>query len=120
MEMEELFSKLLEALQEKRDFEYNKNGLKISSKSKNGTTSITMEYDSIVEDEIEEFEDYLNSLEDEVFIGTCEFLGNEDVQKIQECLDSKDLESVRAATIKFKKAVSDYAKEQIKFWERYA
>lgn len=118
--MEELFSKLLEALQEKRDFEYNENGVKISSKSKNGTTSITMEYDSIVEDEIEEFEDYLNSLEDEVFIGTCEFLGNEDVQKVQECLDSKDLESVRAATIKFKKAVSDYAKEQVKFWERYA
>lgn len=117
--MEELFSKLLEVLQEKKDFEYNKNGLKISSKSENGTTSIVIEHSEVVEDELKKFEDYLNNLEDEVFVGTCDFLGNTNVQKIQDCLDSKDLESVRAAIIKFKKAVSDYAKEQVKFWESY-
>lgn len=110
--MEEILNQLLKTLQ---DFEE----LKVSSKTENGTTSITIEYNGIVEDELNQFIDFLTSLDDDAFIGTCEFLGGDTLQEIQNCLDSGELNKIKEGIFKFKKALSDFANEQIRYWEKY-
>lgn len=41
-------------------------------------------------------------MDDDLFTEVCDALDNEEIQKIQNCLNSNKLETVRAAIIKFK------------------
>ncbi len=54
----------------------------------------------------EKFEEYLNTLPDDLFMATLEVLGEDEVKRIDNCLHSDDLEAVRSAIIKSKQALS--------------
>lgn len=59
---------------------------------------------------------FLDSLDDDLFIETCELL---DVKKIQECLDSDDIEAVRAAIIKFKTVLHEVIENKIEYLKSF-
>ena len=59
-------------------------------------------------------------LDDDLFVSVCEFLGNDELKRIQECIYSDNIDSVRAGIIKFKKALSTVAKNKIKALSKYA
>ena len=62
--------------------------------------------DNIVKKQIEKFEEYVNTLPDDLFMATLEILGQDEVKRIDKCIHSNDLESVRGGIIKFKQALS--------------
>lgn len=62
--------------------------------------------DNIVKKQTEKFEEYVNTLPDDVFIATLEILGQDEVKRIDKCIHSDDLESVRGGIIKFKQALA--------------
>ena len=62
--------------------------------------------DNIAKKQTEKFEEYVNTLPDELFIATLEILGQDEVKRIDKCIHSNDLESVRGGIIKFKQALA--------------
>ena len=62
--------------------------------------------DNIVKKQTEKFKEYVNTLPDDVFIATLEILGQDEVKRIDKCINSDDLESVRSGIIKFKQALA--------------
>ena len=62
--------------------------------------------DNIVKKQIEKFEEYVNTLPDDLFMATLEILGQDEVKRIDKCIHSNDLESVRGGIIKFKQALA--------------
>lgn len=62
--------------------------------------------DNIVKKQTEKFEEYVNTLPDELFMATLEILGQDEVKRIDKCIHSNDLESVRGGIIKFKQALA--------------
>ena len=73
----------------------------------------------LANEEVDQFQKYLESLDDDLFIDVCEYLGQLEVHKIQECLESGKLETVRAGIAKFKMALSDIAKKRIEQLKAY-
>ena len=55
--------------------------------------------------ESEKFQEYINTLPDDLFIATLETLGQDNVKRIDDCINSNNLESVRSGILKFKKAL---------------
>ena len=62
--------------------------------------------DNIVKKQTEKFKEYVNTLPDDVFIATLEILGQDEVKRIDKCINSDNLESVRSGIIKFKQALA--------------
>ena len=62
--------------------------------------------DNIVKKQAEKFKEYVNTLPDDVFIATLEILGQDEVKRIDKCINSDNLESVRGGIIKFKQALA--------------
>ena len=62
--------------------------------------------DNIVKKQTEKFEEYVNTLPDDLFMSTLEILGQDEVKRIDKCIHSDDLESIRGGIIKFKQALT--------------
>ena len=62
--------------------------------------------DDIVKKQTEKFKEYVNTLPDDLFMATLEILGQDEVKRIDKCIHSNDLESVRGGIIKFKQALA--------------
>lgn len=62
--------------------------------------------DNIVKKQIEKFEEYVNTLPDDLFMETLDILGQDEVKRIDKCIHSNDLESIRGGIIKFKQALA--------------
>jgi len=62
----------------------------------------------------EKFEEYVNTLPDDLFMATLEVLGEDEVKRIDNCIHSEDLESVRSGIIKFKHALSKVIEAKLK------
>ena len=62
--------------------------------------------DNIAKKQTEKFKEYVNTLPDDVFIATLEILGQDEVKRIDKCINSDNLESVRGGIIKFKQALA--------------
>lgn len=105
---EDQFRELVKAINENREYNYENNGLKINAKSNDNSLQLSIAYDedkkegNLVKKELDNFQNYLKDLDDDLFTEICDALGNEGIQKIQNCLNSNKLETVRAAIIKFK------------------
>lgn len=105
---EDQFRELVKAINENREYNYENNGLKINAKSNDNSLQLSIAYDedkkegNLVKKELDNFQNYLKDLDDDLFTEICDALGNEEIQKIQNCLNSNKLETVRAAIIKFK------------------
>ena len=55
--------------------------------------------------ESETFQEYVKTLPDDIFVAVCEFLGKEEIDKIDKCIFSNNLEAVRGGSLKFKSAL---------------
>ena len=55
--------------------------------------------------ESEKFQEYINTLPDDLFMSVLEFMGEDEIKRVNDCIFSKDLESVRAGILKFKKCL---------------
>ena len=62
--------------------------------------------DDIAKKQTEKFKEYVNTLPDDLFMATLEILGQDEVKRIDKCIHSNDLESVRGGIIKFKQALA--------------
>ena len=114
-------NELIKAINENRNYEYNNNGFTLKSNSDENSIRIEISYvEDKIKNEVEMFQRETEELDDELFISVCEFLGNEELDRIQKCISSNDVESVRAGIIKFKKALSTVARNKIKALSKYA
>ena len=101
----EQFQELFNALAENKEYNYSENGITISAKSSdNGLkVSVTMEQPKEnAKSEAADFKAFIENLDDELFTTTCESLGGEQLTRISNCLNSEDVESVRAGVLRFK------------------
>ena len=97
---------LLSASDHNQDYTFNKNGLTIDIKNGENSKSITVTYDNSVKTRREEFVDFLNNMDDDVFVAICETLGKEELQEIQDLIDSD--EHLEEGITQFKEAAIDY------------
>ena len=61
----------------------------------------------------EKFKEYINTLPDDLFIATLDFMGEDEVKKINDCVFSDNLESVRAGIHKFKKYLKKVVSDRL-------
>ena len=105
---EDQFRKLVEAINNNKEYLYENNGLTIKANSTDTSLNLSVAYDedkkegNLVKKELDNFQNYLKDLDDDLFTEICDALGNSEISKIQDCLNSNKLETVRAAIIKFK------------------
>ena len=108
--MNKIMSKIDELLKQVgADFDIENKKAKVTVSS-NGTDIINIKIE-VLEDnsakiESEKFEEYVNTLPDDLFMETLEILGQDEVKRIDKCIHSNDLESVRGGIIKFKQALA--------------
>lgn len=97
------FKQLVEATNQ--EYYMSGNGLTIKSDVLLISYERQKEESCLANEEVDQFQKYLESLDDDLFIDVCEYLGDLEVHKIQECLESGKLETVRAGIAKFKMAL---------------
>lgn len=56
--------------------------------------------------ESEKFQEYVNTLPDDLFMATLDLMGEDEVKRVNDCIFSDNLESVRAGILKFKKVLA--------------
>lgn len=116
------FKQLVEAINTNQEYYMSGNGLTINT---DDSLFLLISYERqkeescLANEEVDQFQKYLESLDDDLFIDVCEYLGELEVHKIQECLESSKLETVRAGIAKFKMALSDIAKKRIEQLKAY-
>ena len=111
----EEFQELMKASENNKDYKFNKNGLDISMNSSDNGFELSVKYSNPVQSEVDKFTDFLNSLDDELFVNICEKIGNDGLQRIQNCLDSENIESVRSAVSYFKAHSREYIEDKTKY-----
>ena len=111
----EEFQELMKASENNKDYKFNKNGLDISMNSSDNGFELSVKYTNPVQSEVDKFTDFLNSLDDELFVNICEKIGNDGLQRIQNCLDSENIESVRSAVAYFKAHAREYIEDKTKY-----
>ena len=114
---ENQFNELVKAINENRYYEYSNDGFTLKSNSDENSLRIEISYK---DNEARAFQREIEELDDDLFVSVCEFLGNGELKRIQECIYSDNIDSVRAGIIKFKKALSTVAKNKIKALSKYA
>lgn len=117
------FKNLVDAINKNQEYYLSSNGLTIKAESTDDSLFLLISYEKeescLANEEVDQFQKYLESLDDDLFIDVCEYLGELEVHKIQECLESGKLETVRAGIAKFKMALSDIAKKRIEQLKAY-
>ena len=111
----EEFQELMKASENNKDYKFNKNGLDISMNSSDNGFELSVKYTNPVQSEVDKFTDFLNGLDDELFVNICEKIGNDGLQRIQNCLDSENIESVRSAVSYFKSHAREYIENKTKY-----
>lgn len=110
------------AILNNENYSFNENGLNIQAKSSENGYQIEINYSEPTEDlikkEVEAFEEWVQTIDDEIFTGLCEGMGGEEISKISNCLKSKDIESVRAGIIKFKSHLYAYLNNRIDYYRK--
>ena len=115
----EQFQELFNALAENKEYNYSENGLTISAKSSDGCTSIQISYEEpkdLAKEEAEDFKEFLNNLDDDLFTDVCDSLGQETVTRIHNCLNSEDLEAIRSGILRFKKELKEVLVNKINYY----
>lgn len=110
---EQDYEQLQNACNKHIDYSLNKNGLVIDLKFTPSGFIYHTEYTEPIQEEVSNFTAYCESFDDEIFVGICEHIGKDGLNKIQHCLDSNDMESVRGAIQYFKNKAAEYVKNKI-------
>lgn len=115
----EQFQELFNALAENKEYNYSENGLTISAKTSDGCTSLQISYEepkNLAKEEAEDFKNFIENIDDELFTETCESLGGETLTRIANCLNSKDVEAVRSGILRFKKELREVLVNKINYY----
>ncbi len=111
------FQELFDVLAENGKYEYSENGLNISAKSSDNQISVQVSYEAPnAKSEAEDFQKFIETLDDELFTEVCESLGGETLTRIANCLNSKDIEAVRSGVLRFKKELKDILTHKIEHY----
>lgn len=113
------FQELLNTLAETGEYNYSENGYNISAKSGDGTFSVQISYEkpkNLAKEESEKFTEFLNTLDDELFVETCESLGSELITKISDCLQSDNYDTVKSGSLRFKQEFKKILTDKIKYY----
>lgn len=119
------FKNLVDAINKNQEYYLSSNGLTIKAESTDGSLFLLISYERqkeescLANEEVGKFQKYLESLDDDLFIDVCEYLGESELNKIQECLESGKLESVRAGITKFRMALSNVVTMKIEQLKAY-
>ena len=115
----EQFQELFDALAENKEYNYSENGLTISAKSSDGCTSLQISYEepqNLAREEAEDFKQYLETLDDDLFLDVCNSLGSETISKISNCLQTNNVESVRSGILRFKQELKQVLTDKINYY----
>lgn len=63
--------------------------------------------------ESEKFQEYINTLPDDLFMAVLDLMGEDEVKRVNDCIFSEDLESVRAGILKFKQCLKKVIKMKL-------
>ena len=113
------FQELFDALAENGEYNYSENGLTISAKSSDGGASLKISYETPkrnAKTEAQDFQEFIKTIDDELFTDVCESLGGEQLSRIANCLNSDDVESVRSGVLRFKKEMREVLNNKINFY----
>lgn len=117
------FKNLVDAINKNQEYYLSSNGLTIKAGSTDDSLFLLISYEKeescLANEEVGKFQKYLESLDDDLFIDVCEYLGESELNKIQECLESEKLESVRAGIAKFRMALSNVVTMKIEQLKAY-
>ena len=118
MDMEQ-FQELFNVLAENGEFNYSENGLNISAKSSDNALTLQVSYETpkqTAESEAKDFQKFIETIDDDLFTDICESLGGEQLSRIANCLNSKDIESVRSGVLRFKQEMREVLTNKINFY----
>lgn len=118
MDMEQ-FQELFNVLAENGEFNYSENGLNISAKSSDNALQLQVSYETpkpTAKSEAKDFQKFIETIDDDLFTDICESLGGEQLSRIANCLNSKDIESVRSAVLRFKQEMREVLTNKINFY----
>lgn len=118
MDMEQ-FQELFNILAENGEFNYSENGLNISAKSSDNALTLQVSYETpkqTAESEAKDFQKFIETIDDDLFTDVCESLGGEQLSRIANCLNSKDIESVRSGVLRFKQEMKNVLVKKINFY----
>ena len=111
------FQELFDVIAENGEYKYSENGLNISAKSSDGNITVQVCYEAPnAKSEGEDFRKFIESLDDELFTEVCESLGGENLTRIANCLNAKDVESVRSGVLRFKKELREVLINKIEYY----
>lgn len=119
------FKNLVDAINKNQEYYLSSNGLTIKAESTDDSLFLLISYERqkeescLANEEVGKFQKYLESLDDDLFIDVCEYLGESELNKIQEYLESGKLESVRAGITKFRMALSNVVTMKIEQLKAY-
>ena len=119
------FKNLVDAINKNQEYYLSSNGLTIKAESTDDSLFLLISYERqkeescLANEEVGKFQKYLESLDDDLFIDVCEYLGESELNKIQECLESGKLGSVRAGITKFRMALSNVVTMKIEQLKAY-
>ena len=105
--------KIPTSLKEQKDYEYHQNGLNISTQFTDDGFTITCDYSDVFSNEKDEFEEYVENLDENLYEEVIETLGVDKVKAMTDCLASSNIETVRSAISLFKNTVKKVAQEMI-------
>ena len=115
----EQFQELFNVLAENGEFNYSENGLNISAKSSDNALSLQVSYETpkqTAKSEAQDFQKFIETIDDDLFTDVCESLGGEQLSRIANCLNSKDIESVRSGVLRFKQEMREVLTNKINFY----
>lgn len=118
MDMEQ-FQELFNVLAENGEFNYSENGLNISAKSSDNALQLQVSYEApkqTAKSEAQDFQKFIETIDDNLFTDVCESLGGEQLSRIANCLNSKDIESVRSGVLRFKQEMREVLTNKINFY----
>lgn len=117
------FNELVKAINENRDFSFCQDGLQLTSKSTDNGLQIVLSYDSTqnqkkqAEKERKQFLEFVDSIDGNLFVELIEAMEQPLVNKLQDMVNSDDLESVRAAVMRFKSEYKQLLNNKIKYYQ---
>lgn len=120
---EDQFRELVKAINENKEYLYENNGLTIKANATDNSLNVFVAYSedkkesNLAKQEVVKFQEFLNKLDDDLFIEVCDSLGQREIEKIQECLNSDKLETVRAAILNFRSALNKIADNKIAYFK---
>ncbi len=63
--------------------------------------------------ESEKFQEYVNTLPDDLFEAVLDLMGEDEIKRVNDCISSKNIDSVRAGIIKFKQTLKKVINRKI-------